>query len=128
MVLGIGINANIAAFPESLAEKATSLQIETGRTVSRANLLQTVLWELEDLLTPENYSCLTPAVLHEYQTLCVSVGRRVGFYQGNMQATGTAVGVSATGELLVNTDDGRQVTINAGEVVVQGIYGQTFPQ
>lgn len=128
MVLGIGINANIAAFPESLAEKATSLQIEMGRTVSRANLLQAVLWELEELLTPENYSCLTPAILHEYQTLCVSVGRRVGFYQGNMQATGTAVGVSSTGELLVNTDDGRQVTINAGEVVVQGIYGQTFPQ
>jgi BirA family transcriptional regulator, biotin operon repressor / biotin---[acetyl-CoA-carboxylase] ligase len=49
VVLGIGINANIAAgeLPTGLETPATSLQIETGVPIDRATLLAAVLERLE---------------------------------------------------------------------------------
>ena len=43
IVLGIGVNVNMAEFPEGLREKATSLYLEGGRTYSRR---QTVFWNV----------------------------------------------------------------------------------
>ena len=36
--------------------------------------------------------------------------------------TGTALGITETGELIVE-HDGREVFVNAGEVSVRGLYG-----
>lgn len=49
VVLGIGINANIAAeeLPQDVDTPATSLQVETGAPVDRAALLAAVLERLE---------------------------------------------------------------------------------
>jgi BirA family transcriptional regulator, biotin operon repressor / biotin---[acetyl-CoA-carboxylase] ligase len=49
VVLGIGINANLAAeeLPEDVDTPATSLQVETGAPVDRAMLLATLLERLE---------------------------------------------------------------------------------
>ena len=49
VVLGIGINANIAAdeLPQDVDKPATSLQIETGSPVDRAALVATLLERLE---------------------------------------------------------------------------------
>ena len=49
------------------------------------------------------------------------------FWDGKKQ-TGTAVDISPLGELIVELDEGGHVAINAGEVVVQGIYGQVLPE
>ena len=49
VVLGIGVNANVASdeLPADVATPATSLLVETGRLVDRAELLVVVLEELE---------------------------------------------------------------------------------
>jgi BirA family biotin operon repressor/biotin-[acetyl-CoA-carboxylase] ligase len=49
----------------------------------------------------------------------------VGATRGQEKILGTAVDITDGGELVVQTQDGRQIEINSGEVVVQGIYGQT---
>src|SRR5205823_4934887 len=49
VVLGIGVdvNLNVADFPAELRKLATSLKIETGRNVSRAELAAAILRELD---------------------------------------------------------------------------------
>ena len=47
VVLGIGLNVNQTEFPPPLAERATSLRLETGRLIPRAALLQQLLVQLE---------------------------------------------------------------------------------
>lgn len=127
VVLGIGINANTEAFPAELAEKATSLRIEAGSAFPRAAILRAVLEELESLLLNAKAGSAFQEILDEYKSLCVSLNRRVGFFWNSEQQTGMAVDVSPSGELIVERDGGGRISINAGEVVVQGIYGEHLP-
>lgn len=127
VVLGIGINVNTEAFPAELAEKATSLRIEAGSAFPRAAILRAVLEELESLLLGAKTGCAFQEILDEYKSLCVSLNRRVGFFWNGVRQTGMAVDVSSSGELIVERDGGGRVPINAGEVVVQGIYGERLP-
>lgn len=123
-VLGIGINVNNESFPEELSVKATSLQIESGEPVSRVALLQNILKELEVLYT-EYFIQGKNNWLAEYRQVCVSLNRTVSTMRGQEKIIGTAVDITEGGELVVQTAPGEQVVINSGEVVVQGIYGQT---
>lgn len=122
VVVGIGVNVNNAAFPEDIREKATSLRLESGGPVRRVKLLREILLQFEALLKRKAGS--DPAFRKEYRALCVSLGRRVGFTENGVPASGTAVDVSPRGELIVLLPDGSRRAVNAGEVVVQGIYGQ----
>ena len=124
VVVGIGINANNASFPEELRQKATSLRIEQGEPVRRVSLLQEILRRFE-LLLKENADSLTPAFLEQYRRDCVSLGRRVAFLRGGRSVSGTAADISPEGELVVRMEDGTLETVRSGEVSVQGIYGET---
>lgn len=123
IAIGIGINANIPDFPEELSVKATSLQIETGHPISRVKLLQCVLEEFEDLYT-RFPTATEPDFLDLYRSVCVSLNRRVSTTRRDKILTGKAIDITPEGELLVELDDGNRIAINAGEVTVQGIYGQ----
>lgn len=122
VVVGIGVNVNNTAFPEAIREKATSLRLESGTAVRRIALLQNILLQFETLLKRNAES--DPAFWEEYKACCVSLGHRVGFTRRGVPARGTAVDVSPRGELIVLLPDGTRETVTAGEVVVQGIYGQ----
>ena len=122
VVVGIGVNVNTAAFPEAIREKATSLRIESGKPARRIALLQGILRQLETLLQQNAGS--DPAFWEEYRALCVSLGRRVSFTRRGLPVVGTAVDVSSEGELVVLLPDGTREAVTAGEVSVQGIYGQ----
>jgi BirA family biotin operon repressor/biotin-[acetyl-CoA-carboxylase] ligase len=130
VVIGIGVNANETAFPESLRDKATSIRLETGKAVRRVALLQEILRRLEKLLK-ENAVSLTPAFLEIYKASCASLGKLVGFQHGGRQATGTAVDISPEGELTVRLPDGSLETVFSGEVSIQGFlrpdtFGRAF--
>lgn len=124
VVVGIGVNVNSTAFPEPLRRKATSLLLESGRPVRRVAVLQDILLQFETLLKRNAES--DPAFWEEYKARCVSLGRRVGFTRRGAPARGTAVDVSPQGELIVLLPDGTREAVTSGEVVVQGIYGQTL--
>mgnify|MGYP000404828221 CR=1 FL=1 len=123
VVVGIGINANIEKFPDELSVKATSLRMECGRPVARIELLQEILKEFEEILCDDIDR--PEAILTEYKAHCVSLNRTVGFTRNQQSVSATAVDVSPAGELIVRCEDGSLLPINAGEVTVQGIYGQT---
>lgn len=122
VVVGIGINVNNESFPEEISIKATSLQIECGHSIVRADILKEILKEFEDILNEYNNN--PAALLKEYKDFCVSLNRKVTFTYMDKTATADAVDISPSGELIVRCEDGKLIPIHSGEVTVQGIYGQ----
>jgi BirA family biotin operon repressor/biotin-[acetyl-CoA-carboxylase] ligase len=121
VVLGIGINVEHTVFPDEIAHKATSILLETGRHIDKNKFFATVLNYLEEALTKSNYR-LTGQAAEEYGKLCATIGRQVTFNRGNRNISGMAVTVNNNGELEVMLSNGTIVTVNSGEVTVQGIY------
>jgi BirA family biotin operon repressor/biotin-[acetyl-CoA-carboxylase] ligase len=96
--------------------------MESGKSLRRVALLQEILIQFEVLLKQNAES--DPAFWEEYKKTCVSIGRQVKFTRRGAAVTGTAADVSPQGELIVKLPDGTSETVTAGEVSVQGIYGQ----
>lgn len=106
VIVGIGLNADIEA--ASLPPGATSLRAETNRPVDRAAVVQSVLtelWELRD--APER-------ILSRWRSLTGTIGRPVQVETGSETFTGTAMDVTDTGALILETETGREV-VTAGD-------------
>ena len=123
VVIGVGINVNLEKFPEDIAETATSLLLESGHPVSRAQLIQKSMeyfeQDYETFVRDQNFSGL----MQEYGTYLVNKGTPVKVLDPKGEFTGTARGINEQGELLVELEDGSITAIYAGEVSVRGIYG-----
>lgn len=119
IVPGIGINVGNESFPDELAAKATSMLMELGKPVKRSDVLLAALEELDQLFIKKEFP------LKEYSDLCVSLHKKVRYTRGLKSYTGMAFAIAPSGELMVRSDeDGTEIPISTGEVIVQGIYGQ----
>ena len=123
IVIGVGINANLTSFPEEIREIATSLKLELGRDINRAELIARVMTEFERLYAEFEAQGDLGAVMQEYNELCLNAGSKVRVLDPNGEYTGTSRGINSMGELLVETEDGQMQEVYAGEVSVRGIYG-----
>lgn len=123
VVIGVGINVKKQDFPPELQDRATSLEAETGKPVSRALLLQKVMEHFEAdyalFLEKKNLSLL----LREYNGALVNMEREVRVLDPAGEYAGIAKGINEKGELLVLTADGGLKEVYAGEVSVRGVYG-----
>lgn len=126
VVAGVGVNTNHDSpedFPEEIRETATSLKIESGRQIDRAGLLERILARFEGnydtFVRIEDLSGLREA----YQTHLINMDAQVLVLDPAGEYTGIARGISKTGELIVERDNGEQVLVYAGEVSVRGLYG-----
>lgn len=108
-VLGIGLNVNTREheFPEELRETATSLRVALGEEVSRERVLDALLERLAARVCDRS-----EAVLDDYRRRDALVGRSVRWKGG----AGTAGGIDEQGNLVVFTESGYRVTLDAGEV------------
>lgn len=119
VVLGIGLNVNQTArdFPAELQPLATSLRLETGRPVQRADLVVAILRELD-----RDYARICAggfeAVADEWEALCTTLGRQVTIHVGQRQIQGRAEALDAEGALLVRTDYGRLERVTGGDVTL----------
>ena len=104
-VLGIGLNVATRSFPDELSEIATSLAL-AGASVSREDALDSLLASLERLLAAS-----AAEVLEQWRERDALLGAPVAWNGGQ----GTAVGITDSGALLVETDSGV-VELDAGEV------------
>ena len=123
IVIGVGINANLTSFPEEIREIATSLRLELGYDINRAELIARVMAEFERLYAEFEAQGDLGAVMQEYNELCLNAGSKVRVLDPNGEYTGTSCGINSMGELLVETEDGKMQEVYAGEVSVRGIYG-----
>ena len=123
VVIGVGINGNRKQFPEELKEKATSLFLEGGSPVRRAELVAGILCQFEKLYTQFESEQNLRFVQKSYNEQSVNCGRKVTVLEPKRNWDGTAVGINEEGELLVENEAGELITVYAGEVSVRGIYG-----
>lgn len=123
VVVGIGINMNQSDFPKEICDMASSVFLETGAQVNRAELLGAFLNAFERyyeiFLETEDLSRL----VDEYNFLLVNRGKEVRIVEKNKERILTAVGIDKKGRLLVKDAAGKQETIISGEVSVRGLYG-----
>lgn len=112
VILGIGINVDQAAFPDELAERATSLRLLTGRSHDPARLLEPVLDALErryEEWRGHGFLRLRTA----WRERAFTLGRPVVMPDGTI---GVAVDIAEDGALLVRAADGRLERVVSGEV------------
>jgi BirA family biotin operon repressor/biotin-[acetyl-CoA-carboxylase] ligase len=118
VLLGMGVNVGqgSADFPPEVADRATSVSLAAGAPVDRADLLDA--WAGRFL---EGYASLRDGrpgpVLAAYRERLVTVGRQVRADRvGADPVVGTAVDLTATGALVVQTPTGARVEVLAGDV------------
>jgi len=116
--VGMGINANTLSFPDELEGRATSVRLETGKTVDPNKLLCDILYELELCLQGDR-----AALLEEYKCHCVTLGAQVTAHFPDKEVKGTCTDITPDGCLVLQTKDGQTLTVGSGEVSVRGIYG-----
>ncbi len=121
VVMGIGVNVLNDSFPEEISNKATSLKIETGGEVDLSRLMREIISVLDKTLCSYLLG-ISQEDMKLYKSMCATIGREVSLTRGGERLSGKAVDITADGELVVMLNSGKRITVNSGEVTVQGIY------
>jgi BirA family biotin operon repressor/biotin-[acetyl-CoA-carboxylase] ligase len=119
VVLGIGIDVNQTAseFPADLRGIATSLKLATGKNVSRPDLAEAVLRNLDHeyaRILAGNFA----AVAEEWASHCSTLGKQATIDMGTRRVHGRAEALDENGALLLRTEHGRIERIIGGEVTL----------
>ncbi|EKU71880.1 biotin--[acetyl-CoA-carboxylase] ligase [Selenomonas sp. F0473] len=120
VVIGIGINVNIAAedFPEELRDIATSLMQMKGEPLPRVAFLQELLRAIDALYAEVQREGFAP-VLAAWRTYAVTLGRPVRVIgTAGDHFDGVAADIDEEGALLIDTPSGRKRVL-AGDVSIR---------
>lgn len=121
VIPGIGINVNTASFPPEIAEIATSLYLECGKTISRRRLVHKVLERLEERYETFLRTGSFAAMLEDYRKHCITLGKEVHVL-GREPFFAEALDITPEGELLVRrADNGKEEVVFSGEVSIRGV-------
>ena len=120
-VIGVGINVNIKEFPEEMADKATSLYLESGKEFDRSQIPGLVMEAFEKYYEKFAATCDLSGLKEEYESILANYNQPVRVL-AKEPYEGVARGITDGGELLVEKTDGMIVAVSAGEVSVRGLY------
>ena len=120
-VIGVGINVNIREFPEEMADKATSLYLESGKEFDRRQIPGLVMEAFEEYYEKFAATCDLSGLKEEYESILANYNQPVRVL-AKEPYEGVARGITDGGELLVEKTDGTIVAVSAGEVSVRGLY------
>lgn len=122
IVIGVGINIHNKDFPDEMAHMATSVYLQTGEHINRAELIAEVMqcfeYYYERYIETQDLRNLAD----EYNQHLVNRGRQVEVLDPKQSYIGTAIGINIAGELEVQTENGISC-VASGEVSVRGVYG-----
>lgn len=123
VIVGTGINVNTETFPEGICETAGSVKSETGKEISRAQLIASVLKYFEkyyeQYLKTQDLSLLKES----YERKLANLNKEVRVLDPKEPYTGIAKGITDAGALVVLDKDGREWIVDSGEVSVRGLWG-----
>jgi BirA family biotin operon repressor/biotin-[acetyl-CoA-carboxylase] ligase len=116
VLLGIGINVNQTDFPDGLETAPSSLQLEAGRPVPRADLLISLLKQLD-----ADYNHFLQhgpeSTLRRFEAISsYAKGKRVRVGDHAPFLCGVTAGLTPEGILLVEREDGKIEKVVAGHV------------
>ncbi len=121
VILGLGINVNIKDFPNELEVVATSVYMESGKAMDKAELLGEILKEFEEeyeFFLKQGFLLL----MEEYKKNCASIGKMVKVILPDIEYEAFCEDINSDGELVVKRGE-EKIILNSGEVSVRGIYG-----
>jgi BirA family biotin operon repressor/biotin-[acetyl-CoA-carboxylase] ligase len=116
VIVGIGLNVNQEKLPGALADTATSLRVETGKTQSRMEVLVRLLREFENDYNRFLREGVESVVARFEEVSTYAKGKRVRVTNGMESYVGTTAGLGPEGLLQVERDDGKVMTVIAGDV------------
>lgn len=119
IVLGIGIDVNISVeeTPEDIRNIMTSLSQITGKKVSRLELLNKLLYHLEQLYIMAQKQSFAP-ILDEWRKYSITLNQEIKVISGNDVTYGEAVDIDDDGALLVKIN-GQIKRVLAGDVSIR---------
>ena len=108
IIIGIGINVNqtIEDFPSELEQIATSLLLEKGEKVSRADLIKGIFTNLEKLYLLYLEEGFLPIKLL-WESYAISIGKRITARTLTHSIIGKAQGITDDGVLMIEDDHGK---------------------
>ena len=122
-IVGIGINISLdTQSTAEIAGFATCLNATAGRDVSPEDVLRQLLHDLDSLYLQITQAM--PQAMHrssplaEWKTLLETLGQRVRVRWGEDAYSGLAEGVDESGNLQLRLEDGRLITMTAGDVTL----------
>jgi BirA family transcriptional regulator, biotin operon repressor / biotin---[acetyl-CoA-carboxylase] ligase len=116
-VVGIGVNVNQTKMPAELADTATSLRMETGKTHSRFELLIRLLRHLDRYYNLFLSDGAAPILRRFAEVSSYFEGKRVRITTAAESFTGTTAGLEPSGVLRVARDDGCGIeSVLSGDV------------
>jgi BirA family biotin operon repressor/biotin-[acetyl-CoA-carboxylase] ligase len=120
VVLGIGVDVNLGAgeLPAELKKTATSLKIESGMAISRAELAVAILRELNRAYL-QICAGKFAALADEWEENCTTIGKDVTVQIGDRKIRGHAESLDDAGALLLRTEHGGIEPITGGDVTLE---------
>lgn len=119
IIMGIGINVNQSKedYPPELQDKATSLAIEKGQKISRAELIQALLLKLENLYKIYIEKGFHPIKLL-WESYAVSIGKYITARTLTGAIAGKAIGITDEGVLLLEDGEGKLHHIYSADIEI----------
>lgn len=117
VILGIGVNLNMTAeqFPPELNYPATSVFLETEKSVDRTQFVRAFLGNIDRCYREFNDQGFSP-IRRRWEAYSDLMNSRARIDQGNESLAGTVVGLDSDGALRLQLEDGRVERIMAGDV------------
>jgi BirA family biotin operon repressor/biotin-[acetyl-CoA-carboxylase] ligase len=114
----VDVNLSPSEFPPELRKLATSLKIESGKTISRPELATAILRELDG-----DYARICGGgfaeVADEWEAHCQTIGRNVTIQTGERRIRGRAESLDDDGALLLRTEHGHLERVTGGDVTLE---------
>ncbi len=123
VVIGVGINVNHTNIPKHLETIATSLQREMNQKCKRTDVIITVMEYFEKAYEQFCKTCDLSKFLDWYNEHLFNRNATVRILLPEEEYEGRALGINASGELLVERENQIIENIYAGEVSVRGTKG-----
>jgi len=119
MVIGIGVNLNIdiKKFPVEFRKNTTSLEKELGRKIDRVEFTKRMLKEIENFYLLFKKRGFAP-ILKEWKKISATLGKGVKAVSGRRIIEGKAIDIDSDGALIIETKEGKQEKILAGDVTL----------
>ena len=120
VIAGTGLNVRRGAYPQELAERATSIE-EWAAVPDRGALVAAYLRALEDAVSALEQHGFA-GIAADFRRECITLGSQVHVLGTDASFTGVAEDVDASGALLVRTESELRRVL-AGDVSVRGVMG-----
>jgi BirA family transcriptional regulator, biotin operon repressor / biotin---[acetyl-CoA-carboxylase] ligase len=119
VIIGIGMNVNqkLEDFPSELHSIATSLLLEKGETVNRAELIQAVFSRLEKLYLLYLDKGFEPIKLL-WESYAISIGKKITARTLSGSIAGLAQGITEDGVLLLEDENGKVHSIYSADIEI----------